>query len=360
MDQSSCFFLKCNQKNHQNEEKAAICIKEGCKENRLACWKCITQFHFTHFNHLIGVSDIKNNTVDICSTDEELQKIWKSLADSSYDQLISKIESLFKEFVTKFLEELEIVKKKIFAKIQSSEGNDLIAKIKNELNIVGDLKGLIELVKSIQIDKFYESEKEFNLKVSDFVSKTNEPRIKSIESLKNSFNEWETKYQLILDETNFADTFKSCVQNLSSFDNIIRKKKPIITKFEFNGSYYSSNKLAGTNNINDLNDPSLMKGICAISPGWIIFELSHISKIISLKIAGWHGDPNIWGPGNGSGANILVSTDKNSWDLIGNIPNLSDKSIKTVNINQAKEAKYLKFQNNGYLGIGYLELIFNN
>lgn len=357
MNQSSCFSLKCNQKNHLNDEKLAVCIKEGCKENRLACWKCITQFHATHLNHLIGVSDLKNNSVDICSTDEDLQKIWKALADSSYDQLISKIESLFKDFVTKFLEEIEIVKKKVFAKMEPSQGNDLIFQIKKELNSVGDLKGLIELINKIQIDKFYEDEKEFNQKVSDFILETNEPRMKSIESLKKCYNEWETKHQMILDETDFSETSKRCIQNLSSFENIIRKKKPpSITKFEFSGSYMSGNNLAGTNNLNDLNDTSLMKGICAVSPGWIVFEFSYIAKISSLKIAGWHGNPNIWGPGNGTGGNIYVSTDKNSWDLIGNIPNIAEKSIKTVHLNEAKAAKYLKFQNNGYLGIGYFEI----
>lgn len=162
MNQNSCFPLKCNQKNHSNEEKVALCIKEGCKENRLACWRCITQFHSTHCNYIIGFSDIKNNSVDFWSTEEDLQKIWKALAESSHDQLISKIESLFKEFITKFLEEVEILKKKIFVKIESSNGNELILKIKNELNSLGDLNSLTEIINNIQIDKFYENEKEFN------------------------------------------------------------------------------------------------------------------------------------------------------------------------------------------------------
>lgn len=356
MNQNSRFPLKCNQKNHLNEEKIAVCIKEGCKENRLACWRCITQFHSTHCNYIIGVSDIINNSFDFLSTDEDLQKIWKALAESSQDQLISKIESLFKDFITKFLEEIEILKKKIFEKIESYQGNDLILKIKNELNSVGDVNSLIEIINKIEIDKFYENEKEFNEKVSDFVSKTYEPRMRSIESLKSSFNEWEKKYQMLLDEIIFEETSKICFQNLRNFEKIIKRKSLIITKFEFNGSYSNGIHLAGTNNLNDLTDSSLMKGICATSPGYIIFELSQLSKISYIKIAGWHGDTSFWFPGNGSGANILISKDKKSWDLIGKVPDLTDKNIKIVNFNPSKETKYLKFNHNSYLGLGYLEI----
>jgi hypothetical protein len=128
--------------------------------------------------------------------------------------------------------------------------------------------------------------------------------------------------------------------------------------FEFNGEYVSSGRKAGTNNIEDLNDfedRTMRKGICATHPGWIIIELNREIEFDCIEVGGWNGDTGIWGNTNGSGAQIMTSTDKTSWNQVGTLPNNFGALILPVNVTRTK-AKYVKFQHNSYLGIGYFKI----
>jgi hypothetical protein len=64
----------------------------------------------------------------------------------------------------------------------------------------------------------------------------------------------------------------------------------------------------------------------------------------------------MWYPGNGSGASILTSKDKSSWVEVGKIPSNYTSTITTVKLKRTV-AKYIKFQHNSYLGIGFLNII---
>jgi hypothetical protein len=112
---------------------------------------------------------------------------------------------------------------------------------------------------------------------------------------------------------------------------------------------------AGTYKLEDLKDKSMMKGICVQSPYHIIIELNSVHPIDEIEIGGYNGNPGIWYVGNGSGARILTSVNKNEWKDVGVIPSFG-ASIVNVKLTPS-EGKFIKFQHTSYLGIGYLNII---
>ncbi len=108
--------------------------------------------------------------------------------------------------------------------------------------------------------------------------------------------------------------------------------------------------------MNNFEDRSLRKGICATHPGWIIIELSREIAFQEIEIGGWNGNTNIWSNSNGSGAHILTSNDKNNWINVGTIPNNYGNAIQQVRLSRLVNAKWVKFQHNSYLGIGYFKI----
>lgn len=131
-----------------------------------------------------------------------------------------------------------------------------------------------------------------------------------------------------------------------------------LVNFEFSGPYKYNNVQAGTNLLVDIGDKSLRKGICTVSSGYILFELSKPCVLTTLEIGGYNGKIEIWNAEFGAGATILSSEDKYTWNVIGTVPNGFGSEIKTVNL-IGKNAKYLKFTSNSYLGIGYLKVFSN-
>lgn len=128
-----------------------------------------------------------------------------------------------------------------------------------------------------------------------------------------------------------------------------------LVHMEINAGYSYQGEKAGTNLIDDLEDKSLMKGICANSPANIILTLNSEHIIKSIEIAGYCGNSKIWNREFGAGASISVSVDRQKWVQIGTIPVGFGSEIKQVNLAPEK-AKYIKFHSNSYVGIGYLKL----
>lgn len=128
-----------------------------------------------------------------------------------------------------------------------------------------------------------------------------------------------------------------------------------IVKFEFSGAYIVGNVPVGTNDLAQINDRSLTKGIVALTPGWITFELNYEFEIEQIEIGGFNGNNTQWGAENGANSTILTSVDKITWVNVGLIPSGFGTSIKTVNLTKSL-CKYLKFQSTGYLAIGFLEI----
>ncbi len=129
-----------------------------------------------------------------------------------------------------------------------------------------------------------------------------------------------------------------------------------LISFEFNAPYVYQGKKVGTNLIDDLNDKSLMKGICAMTPGCITFELSNESTLNSLLIAGYNGNTQIWNKDQGEGATISISKDKQTWTNIGTVPTGFGSEIKLVKLLE-ESGKYLRFSSTSHLGIGYLKVM---
>ena len=123
--------------------------------------------------------------------------------------------------------------------------------------------------------------------------------------------------------------------------------------FETSGDYKYNNKVAGTQILADLKDKDLKSGICSNSPGKIQVELNREWEFDEIEIGGWNGDSYLWYNGNGSGAKIYTSKDKETWTQVGTIPSTYASKIVSVKITKSV-AKHIKFEHSSYLGIGYL------
>ena len=141
-------------------------------------------------------------------------------------------------------------------------------------------------------------------------------------------------------------------------DYLYERTKDILPiNMKFSGEYIFNKSVIGTNNFNDLRDKSMEKGVCANKPGWIEFELSTIWDFSTINIGGYQGDKKAWYPGNGSGAQILVSENGRDYVKVSNIPSKYSKEIVEVKFDKIVKAKFIKFVHSSFLGIGYLEIV---
>lgn len=140
-------------------------------------------------------------------------------------------------------------------------------------------------------------------------------------------------------------------------DDILTQIDEIQKEVEFVGftssGRYSS---AGTHSIVGLNDKSMLNGICAGSPYWIVIELNFEHEFETIEVGGWIGNTSLWYPGNGANSKILTSRDNSNWTNVGSLPSNFGSSILTVKLSKST-AKYIKFQHTSYVGIGYLNII---
>jgi len=148
---------------------------------------------------------------------------------------------------------------------------------------------------------------------------------------------------------------------LKMFSNTPRKSAEVkYLSYEFSGQYsVSTYGVAGSNiieHLNDFNDRSLQRGICAATPGWINIELADKITIQNIEIGGWNGNSNLWSVSNGTGATISTSNDKSSWVQVGAIPSGFGATIQKITLTKT-EAKYVRFQHTGYLGLGYFRIL---
>jgi hypothetical protein len=128
-----------------------------------------------------------------------------------------------------------------------------------------------------------------------------------------------------------------------------------IVGFEFSGPYVSGTIEVGTNKLDDVMDRNLHNGgICANTPGFIIFELKKEYEIDSIEVGGYAGNTSYWSVENGYSANIEVSTDKDKWIQVGTIPSGFGSNIATVKI-EKKKAKWVRFKYHSLLGIGFVQ-----
>jgi len=141
---------------------------------------------------------------------------------------------------------------------------------------------------------------------------------------------------------------------ITSIDEVLAEmmKEVDFISFESSGRYST----AGTHELKGLKDKTMMKGICVQSPYYITIELNFEHDFDTIEIGGWNGNSSLWYAGNGSNAQIMTSKDKNTWTQVGTIPSDYGATIKTVKLKRSC-AKYIKFQHNSYLGLGYLNVL---
>jgi hypothetical protein len=260
--------------------------------------------------------------------------------------LKSKLESLEKAFVSELKddnktnfrnvdEEVEAILNSKDEVINLNVGGKIFStKVSTLMNIKGSL--FAELTKRSDISKnfFFDRSYHFFPKILDYL-RTKTFSVKDL-----------SKYERddFLEECRYYG-LREIVDKLEEFN------KEIIFLSLDAAPRYSS---AGTYRLEDLSDVSLTKGICVESPYHIIIELNTEHNIISIDVGGYNGNSSLWYVGNGSGAKVLTSCDKVTWTEVGTINTLG-ASIKNILLTPSV-ARFIKFQHNSYLGLGYLKL----
>jgi hypothetical protein len=126
-----------------------------------------------------------------------------------------------------------------------------------------------------------------------------------------------------------------------------------LVKLEISAPFKYNNQVLGTNTLEDLKVANNTTGVCVASPGWIIVELDRIWDISEIEVCGFQGkNTGAWGINNGANARILTSVDGASWVDVGALP-AKLQQIQKVKLVNAR-GKYIKFNINGNLGLGYL------
>ena len=140
---------------------------------------------------------------------------------------------------------------------------------------------------------------------------------------------------------------------INAIDDILNelKKEIVFVNFEASPKYST----AGTHKLEDLTNRNLTGGICVQSPYEITIELNYDHEFEKIEIGGYNGNSSAWYAGNGSGAKILTSVDKNKFVEVGTIPSNFGATIQAVTLKKST-ARYIRFKHTSYLGVGYLKI----
>lgn len=157
-----------------------------------------------------------------------------------------------------------------------------------------------------------------------------------------------------LEELKIEADYYELVEIVSYLDE--RLKEPVIVNFTFSGAYVTSGVTVGSNKLEDISDRSLTTGICAKTPGWIVFELNHEFEFSTIEVAGYSGNLTYWASSNGSNSTILTSKDNVNFTQVGTVPSSFANNITQVSVTKTS-ARFIKFNHNSYLGLGYFRVI---
>jgi hypothetical protein len=131
-----------------------------------------------------------------------------------------------------------------------------------------------------------------------------------------------------------------------------------ITDFHVNEEYMSGQVRAGTQSLDDINnheDRTLLKGICAKSPGKITFTMNREVEFEQIEVGGWAGNTGIWATNNGANAKVMTSVDNNTWTQVGTVGS-NIISIEKVKLTKSK-AKYILIDHTSFVGVGFFRVI---
>ena len=196
--------------------------------------------------------------------------------------------------------------------------------------------------------------KKFDLKKEIFIDRSNKHFGLIINYLRSGKINYSKLSNEELEELKIEADYYELVDIVAFLDE--RLKEPVFVNFTFSGPYVTGGRTIGTNKLEDISDRSLSNGICAKSPGWIVFELNHEFEFANIEIGGFTGDTTYWASSNGSNATIQTSKDNVSFTQVGTIPSSFANNITSVSISRTS-AKYIKLNHNSFLGIGYFKII---
>jgi hypothetical protein len=132
-------------------------------------------------------------------------------------------------------------------------------------------------------------------------------------------------------------------------------KEVTFVNMEGSSAKYSS---CGNHNIKDLMDKNLTTGVTVMSPYTLIIEFNMQHTFKEIEVGGFNGNTSAFAASNGSNAKIFVSNDNINWGSeVGKLPSDYGNKIQKVILNSNVTGKYIKFQHNTYIGMGYLNII---
>lgn len=168
-----------------------------------------------------------------------------------------------------------------------------------------------------------------------------------------SFDPRQYRRSLLLEIMEEADFY-----NIESLFNVINNiiKDIEIISFEHNGDYIFKGQLAGTQNIKDIKTTDPNTGICTNTQGRIVFDLEFPAEFNEIHVQGYGADIKLWNPGNGAGAKIYSSLDKDKWEYIGSISHSFASKIYVLNLKKKVYGKYIKIEHTSYIGLSYFFL----
>ena len=276
---------------------------------------------------------------------------------SSLENLKNKIEDLDNNLDGQVneLKEREAIWKKLDeeAKYVKDKQNDII-----KLNVSGvHFATRRETLLKVKDTLFYKiiMSKKFDLSKEIFIDRNNQFFGVFMNYLRNgkiNYNQFNNEE---LEDLKIEADYYEFVEIVTYLED--RLKELVIINYTFNGAYNTNQITVGTNKLEDISDRSLLTGICAKTPGWIVFELNYEFEISGVEIGGFTGNTNYWGPTNGQNAHISVSKDNASYTEVGKVPTNFGNSIITYNFNKVCRGKYIKFNHTSFLGFGYCKVI---
>lgn len=219
-------------------------------------------------------------------------------------------------------------------------------------------------VEESKIEAFKEKIQKEASETSLILIKENKQLREQIKIFENLVNELQLK------QMNNSNINISSINNVSNLRGSLELRNPIsiestnvnynlnipkIIEFDFSGIYEFKGQITGTNKLEDLSNTSLEGGICANTPGFIIFTLEKPCVINNIQVTGFKGNTKLWAPSNGSNAVISTSMDKFRWTVVGKIPAKFATQIANVDLTSST-GKYIKLQGTSYLGVGYFTI----
>lgn len=128
--------MKCTKKNHNNSKIIAICYEKQCEYSRLLCTKCILKDHINHPDSIISIEDLDGEI-------KKLKEEKESIGDNGYR---GKIDEIIELIQTKFLDELNKAKEKVFSQYEKNKAEICALSVKCDSLIENNLFTKLKLL----------------------------------------------------------------------------------------------------------------------------------------------------------------------------------------------------------------------